>query len=364
MHFFTQPGLGPAKKGKTKKKQPLLDKFHGEVDSNCGLMLDNKYHLGSLIGEGGIGRIYAATDLGDKSLVVVKIQVEKTFKKVCKKRITQEIEALQSLKHPNIVTLKDSGIFRNGDLREMAYEVMELMVGANLQEYLGRKRILSWRAVREITSQACAGLGALHQNGILHRDVKPENIFLTEDNVVKVYDFDLSKFCNLEQNDEEDPNTFFGTAHYVSPERVCGMIADHRADIFSLGVVMFNMLFGSHPFMGETPEEVVQNIVDYEIVLPDITGTLPGTPKAVEHVVRKALQYDPDKRFQTMQEMRKAILNIEDKGFFFGHDSLGEQLRIHEHPWLLHTLNTMDIIPQLTMEVLPIHEQVTQEIMP
>jgi len=355
MHFFTQPGIGP---GGSPQRWAPPNRFRKKDDPNCGLILDRKYHLGSLIGAGGMGKIYRAIDLKDGSVVVVKIRDRNNFKKVSKRRITQEVEAIRGMDHPNIVSLKDSGTFLNtdpkaGELREMAYEVMELMVGLSLHEYMDmfmrRFGMLSWRMARSIAEQACLGLGAMHEHGILHRDVKTENIFLTRDDTVKIYDFDLSRFCNLEGDGEmHTPGIAFGTTHFISPERAYGLVEDHRSDIFSLGIVLFDMVYGALPFDGKTIKEVMERITGSSPRFPDPSASWITAPRGIVRVISRALEKNPDKRYQSMSEMRDDILAIEENRIVFGHGFDDIQVRAKADPWMIDAFNTMDIIERIT----------------
>ncbi len=290
MRLVTLPGKNPKK-----NTSPIPDKTFGKIN--------DRYELAGVIGRGGMGTVYLAKDLTDNSEVVVKIR-EKSARKTSRKRITSEIEALKEVNHKNLVTLKDSGI-----VGEKAYVVMELMVGLDLRMYLERVGTAPWASARHILSESCEGLGAMHSKGIVHKDVKPENIFLTVDGTIKVFDFDLSFFTRF--GDKHAPGMIYGTPALLPPEQIRGMPTDLRGDIYSLGVVMYTTLCGQYPFTGERTIQILYQIRNHEPPPPSWVAPEAGIPKGADEIVAKAMAKDPDMRFNSMQEMRDAILNIE-----------------------------------------------------
>jgi serine/threonine-protein kinase len=272
-------------------------------DGYIGTTIGGHYHLTKILGKGGLGTVYLAADVRDGSEVAVKI-INITPCKLTHEDIVERAEILAKVRHKNVVEIKESGI-HDGE----AYIVMERMKGTDLYDLLKDEAHLSWETTKDIAAQVCAGLHALHEKGIIHRDIKPSNIFLTEDGTAKIFDFDISRFIFLEQEDDEVKMTgyFYGTCHYASPEQATGKSDyDHRADIYSFGLVMYKMLSGLLPFTGEDPMAIMK----MRLTTPPtpLTEMWDDVSQAVNDVVMRALEMNPDKRFQSMEEMRQAIL--------------------------------------------------------
>lgn len=297
---ITQPGPGFSPKKKMSGSGKAFQQQQELYDHNSGLLIDNRYHLGRVLGEGGISVVYLATDIRSNEKVVVKIRSKGRPKEVSPKRITGEIKALRKVNHHNVVAVRDAGIIE-GD----SYVVLEYMNGLDLKEYIRMYGSLPWRTTKSIMLQVCEGLAALHECGIIHLDVKPANIFLRQDGIIKLFDFDLSRF------EEEDvivvPGAIRGTPQYMSPEQIRGDYKDKRSDIFALGVTMYEMLSGDLPFEAFNNVTTLIAIIKNDPPLPSFMNPSASIPKEVDEIVMKALEKDPEKRFQSIRELYDAI---------------------------------------------------------
>jgi len=279
------------------------------IDSvgSCVGELVGHYRVESLIGIGGMGEVYLARDeqLGRK--VALKFLPERlTIDRTQLSRFQNEARAASALNHPNILTVHEIGA--DGNRQFIATEFVE---GATLRASLADGRI-DLRAALDIAVQVVSALAAAHEAGVVHRDIKPENIMLRPDGYVKVLDFGLAKLAEegLASEDHElattallqtRPGLIIGTVRYMSPEQARGQKVDARSDIWSLGVVLYEMVGGSPPFPGETPSDCIASILSKEPPpLPDI---LPDVPMKLEAILQKALRKDRYERYQTSREM-------------------------------------------------------------
>jgi serine/threonine protein kinase/Tol biopolymer transport system component len=267
------------------------------------------YEVLSAIGAGGMGEVYRAHDTRIKRDVALKIlpgvfaaDPDRT------RRFEQEAMAAGMLNHPNIVVVFDVGTHEG-----MPYIVSELLEGLTLREHLMRK--MSVKKITEIALQVANGLTAAHEKNIVHRDLKPENIFLLNDGRVKLLDFGLVKLVQPDVDDEAtrphgtSPGMVVGTAGYMSPEQVRGDSVDHRSDIFSLGVILHEMVNGKQPFRKESSVETMNAILHEE------TPALPAdTPPGIARVISHALEKKTSNRFQTAKDFAFAIEAMSDSG--------------------------------------------------
>ena len=259
------------------------------------------YEISAPLGAGGMGEVYRAHDdrLGrDVAIKVLPANFARDEERL--RRFTQEARAVAALNHPNILAIYDVG-----QQEGVPYLICELLKGETLRERLEAGPIPPRRAL-DYARQIAAGLAAAHDAGIVHRDLKPENIYLTSDNHVKLLDFGLAKLGT--RSDDEvtrthhtQPGAVLGTAGYMSPEQVRGLPADHRSDIFSLGVVLYEMLSGSRAFAGESSVEVMNAILKTEP--PELKSANPGVNAVVEH----CLQKNPAERFQSARDLAFAL---------------------------------------------------------
>src|SRR5437016_1021033 len=265
------------------------------------------YRIESLIGVGGMGEVYLARDerLGRKSafkLLPKRLTADETRLS----RFKTEARSASALNHPNILTVYEIGA--EGNRQFIATEFIE---GMTLRASLACGR-MNLHAALEIAVQVASALAAAHETGVVHRDIKPENIMLRPDGYAKVLDFGIAKLTEqrLASDDhtvettgvlQTRPGLVLGTAHYMSPEQARGQKVDARSDIWSLGVVLYEMVGGSPPFRGETPSDCIASILTTEP--PPLSGVLPDVPLKLESVLQKALRKNSDERYQTIKEM-------------------------------------------------------------
>ncbi|MFZ5649432.1 MAG: Stk1 family PASTA domain-containing Ser/Thr kinase [Bacillota bacterium] len=264
-----------------------------------GKMLGNRYEILEQIGGGGMAIVYKGRDtILNRTVTIKLLRPEYTSDEDFVRRFRREAQAVASLSHPNIVSIYDVG--REGD---MHYLVMEYVDGEDLRSIIKREgRLDPERAVR-IARQICDALDHAHENNIVHRDVKPHNILLTRSGRAKLTDFGIAREASAATVTTSD--TIVGSVHYLSPEQARGEVSDHKSDIYSLGVVLYEMLAGSVPFSGDSPISIaikhIQNVPD------PITKKNPNIPLTLEWAVMRALQKDPGKRYMSAREMSFSI---------------------------------------------------------
>jgi serine/threonine protein kinase/Tol biopolymer transport system component len=271
------------------------------------------YELISLLGAGGMGEVYLATDsqLGRK--VAVKFLPDDCVHDNALDRFILEAKAASALNHPNIITIYEIGE-HNGD----HYIATEFIHGKTLREKLIEKK-LDLNSILKITLQVCEALAAAHEVGIAHRDIKPENIMIRGDGYVKILDFGLAKLTHRAANSIMDfdadtktmagtmPGVVVGTVRYMSPEQARGRHTDTRTDVWSTGVVLFEMLTGHLPFDGETPSDVIADILRRPT--PSLAAYAPKLPAELNRIVEKALRKDREERYQHVKDM---LLDLKD----------------------------------------------------
>ncbi len=271
----------------------------GNEDKYLGKFLDNRYEIIEVIGIGGMSVVYKAVCHRLNRPVAVKIlKDEYVSNDDFRRRFHTEAQAVAMLSHPNIVAVYD--VSRSSNIE---YIVMEMIDGITLKQYMQRRGPLSWTEVLHFSLQIARALGHAHEKGIVHRDIKPQNIMILRDGTAKVADFGIAHL----QSAGEDTLTkdAIGSVHYISPEQAKGEIVDTRADIYSFGVVMYEMLTGRLPFEGDTPVSVaIQHISSIPLLPSDIN---PEVPKRLEAIVMKAMNPKLGERYQTMEEMRSDL---------------------------------------------------------
>ncbi len=267
------------------------------------------YEVGAPLGAGGMGEVYRAYDPRLGRDIAIKV-LPRDFATDAdrQKRFQQEARVLASLSHPNVVQ-----VFEAGEHEGAPYLVMELLEGETLRERLHGKALPAKRAA-ELAREVAQGLAAAHGKGILHRDLKPENIFLTKDGRVKVLDFGLAK-ARIASNDSRietqafaaalsEPGQVVGTSGYMSPEQVRGEAVDARSDLFSLGVVLWEMVTGTKPFRGDSSIEVMHAILKEDPPEPD--EGLKIQP-SLERILRSCLAKAPEGRFHSAHDLAFAL---------------------------------------------------------
>jgi eukaryotic-like serine/threonine-protein kinase len=268
------------------------------------------YEIIAPLGAGGMGEVYRARDtrLGrDVAIKVLSAGFAKDADRV--RRFTIEAQATGALNHPNILAVYDVGTHDGAP-----YLVAELLEGETLRARMDEGRIPLTKAL-DLARQVASGLAAAHTKDITHRDIKPENLFVTTDGRAKILDFGLAK-ASVSGADAtaDDPTRLnsataagmvLGTVGYMSPEQVRGDAADARSDIFSFGVVLYELLSGQRPFIGDTAVQTMNAILTEDP--PEITTTTRALPPALERVVRHCLEKKPDERFQSARDLAFAL---------------------------------------------------------
>ncbi|MBI3650589.1 MAG: SUMF1/EgtB/PvdO family nonheme iron enzyme [Acidobacteria bacterium] len=294
-HFDTvSAGSVPnAQSSATNRAAPL------QTETLIGATIDGKYRVQYLIGRGGMGSVYRATRLLIGDAVAVKIlHKEQVSDTQAVERFRREAQAAARLKHPNAVTLYDFGVSNDG----LIYLVMEIVEGENLRTIIQQQGPLTPSASAEIITQVCAALDEAHQQHIVHRDLKPDNIvvsYVTNGLRVKVLDFGIAKMRDLASaaGNLTQVGAVMGTPHYMSPEQCMGEELDHRSDIYSVGIVLYEMLSGMVPFNSPASTAVVIQHVTQPP--PPLRSLNPSIPTAIEAVVHHALQKKREDRPQS-----------------------------------------------------------------
>lgn len=282
-----------------------------------GKLLGNRYEIIEKVGNGGMATVYKATDKVLKRYVAVKIlRDEFTTDEEFIKRFEVEAQSAARLAHPNIVSIYDVGVDGN-----LYYIVMELIQGKTLKEIiLEEKGPLPWKWSVNVAIQIASALEMAHKNNIIHRDIKPHNIIITEDGVAKVTDFGIAKAVS--NSTITAFGTTIGSVHYFSPEHARGGFTDAKSDLYSLGVVMYEMVTGRVPFDADTPVSVALKHMQEQPEEPIEVN--PNVPIAINKIIMRALQKDTTLRYQTATEMlidlRKALKNpngdfVDDKEY-------------------------------------------------
>lgn len=280
-----------------------------------GRLISNRYEIIKKVGNGGMATVYKAKDHTLNRYVAVKIlKDEFTTDEEFIKRFNSEAQAVASLTNPNIVSVYDVG--NEGNLY---YIVMELVQGKTLKEVIQEDGKLSWKWSLKVAMQIAQALDAAHKNNIIHRDIKPHNIIITEDGMAKVTDFGIAKAVS--NSTITAFGTTLGSVHYFSPEHARGGFTDAKSDLYSLGVVMYEMLTGKVPFDADTPVSVALMHMQEKPTEPIMIN--PSIPVSVNKIVIKAMQKDPNLRYQSAKEMLKDLnmaLKNPDGNFVFMND--------------------------------------------
>lgn len=258
-----------------------------------GVILGERYEIINRIGSGGMADVYKAMDEKLNRMVAVKVlkpefREDKTF--IAKFRT--EAQAAAGLSHPNVVN-----VFDVGEDRGVYYIVMELVEGITLKDYINRKGKLSVKEATSIAIQVSMGLEAAHNRGIVHRDVKPQNIIISTDGKVKLSDFGIAKATSS----NTISSNVMGSVHYSSPEQVRGGYSDYKSDIYSLGITLYEMVTGRVPFDGDTTVAIAIKHLQEEIEAP--SKYTPNLPFSLEQIILKCTQKSPDRRYKNMAEL-------------------------------------------------------------
>jgi len=288
-----------------------------QAESLIGQTIDH-YKVSESIGAGGMGEVYLATDIvAGRKAALKLLPMRFTGDAERLKRFQQEAHAVVALNHPNILT-----VYEIGEDHAIHYIASELIEGDTLRERLTRGPLQLSEAV-DVAIQVASALAAAHEAGIVHRDIKPENIMLRADGYVKVLDFGIAKLAESAfaeaTADGTEPMTLaetnlgsiLGTVRYMSPEQACGRPVDKRTDIWSLGVVLYEMVTGHEPFPGDTPREVMTSILEKEP--PPLTSYIRQAPPELQQIISKATRKDREERYQSVSEMLQALKSLRHK---------------------------------------------------
>ena len=269
------------------------------MDKFVGKRLDGRYEIREIIGVGGMAVVYKAYDCIEDRIVAVKILKEEYISnEEFITRFKNESKAIAVLNHPNIVKVYDVSF---GDL--IQYIVMEYVDGITLKQYIERQQNLRWKDAVYLTIQVLRALQHAHDKGIVHRDVKPQNIMLLSDGTIKVTDFGIARFARSEHKTMTDKA--IGSVHYISPEQARGELTDEKADIYSVGVMLYEMLTGQLPFEADSAVSVAIMQLQQDPVLPrDINENI---PVGLEQITMHAMQKDVAKRYRSAAEMLRDL---------------------------------------------------------
>lgn len=271
------------------------------MDNFCGKRIDGRYEIQEIIGVGGMAVVYKAYDNIDDRIVAIKILKDEYLSNdEFKRRFKNESKAIAVLSHPNIVRVYNVSF---GD--RIQYIVMEYVNGITLKEYIEQQGAVNWKEAVHFMGQILAALQHAHDKGIVHQDIKPQNILLLNDGTIKVTDFGIARFSRVDSNTTSDKA--IGSVHYISPEQARGEVTDDKADIYSVGVVLYEMLTGQLPFQSDSAVSVAIMQLQQDPKLPrDIISTI---PLGLEQITMRAMQKNPSNRYGSAAEM---LMDIND----------------------------------------------------
>ena len=271
------------------------------MENYCGKRLDGRYEIREIIGVGGMSVVYKAYDNIDDRIVAVKILKEEFLSsEESRRRFKNESKAIAVLSHPNIVKVYDVSF---GD--RIQYIVMEYVEGITLKEYIEQQKVVNWKEAVHFVSQILLALQHAHDKGIVHRDIKPQNIMLLQDGTIKVADFGIARFSR--DGTKTMTEDAIGSVHYISPEQARGELTDDKADIYSMGVVMYEMLTGQLPFQSDNAVSIAIMQLQQEAVPPREIN--PDIPLGLEQITMRAMQKNPNNRYHSAAEM---MLDIDE----------------------------------------------------
>ena len=269
------------------------------MDKYIGRRLDSRYEIKELIGMGGMAMVYKAYDSVDDKTVAIKILKDEFLgNEEFIRRFKNESKAIAVLSHPNIVKVYDVSF---GD--RIQYIVMEYIDGITLKEYIGQQKVIPWKEAVHFTVQILKALQHAHEKGIVHRDIKPQNIMLLQDGTIKVTDFGIARFSNNETRTMTSKT--IGSVHYIAPEQARGGVTDGKADIYSVGVMLYEMLTGELPFEADNAVSVaIMQMQNEPKPLRELNDKI---PEGIEQITLRAMRKEPKQRFATAGEMLEAI---------------------------------------------------------
>jgi serine/threonine-protein kinase len=272
------------------------------LDPVLGKVLENRYSVDELIARGGMATVYRGTDLRLGRSVALKVLGgvlvnDPDFVE----RFTQEARATAALTHPNVVAVHDQGISEG-----FPYLVMEYVQGRTIREIMAQSGPFTSAHALEIISAVLAGLSSAHDAGFVHRDIKPENVLITSDGHIKVTDFGLARVISDTPVSDSTGAVLLGTMAYLSPEQVQQLAVDQRSDVYSCGILLYEMVTGLVPFTGASPLDVAFQHVNSNVSAP--SSIQPDVPPAVDHLVLAATRKSPAERIQSAREFRDGVI--------------------------------------------------------
>ena len=290
------------------------------MDKYLGTCLDDRYEIVEVIGAGGMAVVYKAIDQRLNRFVAVKILRDELARdEEFRARFQIEAQAVAMLSHPNIVSVYDVS-----HTAGVEYIVMELIEGVTLMQYMQKKGALSWKEAAHFSTQIAKALEHAHSKGIVHRDIKPQNIMILRDGTIKVADFGIAA---LESAQEQRSDQTVGSVHYIAPEQARGETPDTRSDIYSLGVVMYEMLTGQMPYDGETAEQIaLKHIAGVAVPPRQLNAEI---PEELERITLKAMNADIRERYQSASELLTDLEEFRKQQAALGRDS-GEEYEDYE----------------------------------
>ncbi len=318
------------------------------------------YKIISVLGAGGMGQVYLALDTKLDRRIALKFLNEDLSRDANKlKRFIQEAKAASALNHPNILT-----VYEIGEIDRKHYIATELIEGRTLRDHLVAKEPISLETILKIGIQIAEALAAAHDAGIIHRDIKPENVMIRKDGYVKVLDFGLAKLIEKKRSDKglvngeihslvtTTPGVLLGTVAYMSPEQARGKTVDIRTDIFSLGVILYELLTHRQPFIGETISHTIVAILEKEP--PPMSSIISRIPLELEKIVLRALAKDTAHRYQNAAELITDLKAIKKRFEFEAELERAPSLHnIYDNTVMIFNSNRQEIAPANTIAVLP-----------
>jgi serine/threonine-protein kinase len=284
---------------------PAIRKSVVRPTREVGAVIEGRYVIRGFLGEGGMARVYLAEDTTTGQQVALKIlRREQAGNRVSRERFLREVDVAATLVHPNIARILDAG--ERSD--RAPFLVLEHLTGESMGDVLERERVFSEPYALELTREAASALAAAHKAGVVHRDVKPDNLFLTVDGKLKVVDFGFAK---LKEGSVTATGMTVGTVPYMAPEQALADPVDERTDVYGLGVTMFHMLTGTLPFDHENDTKLVAMLLYAPLPLP--SARRPGLDPRLDRVVLSAIRKRPDNRYPTMNAL------LEDVERLLGH---------------------------------------------
>ncbi len=288
-------------------------------------VLTQNYEIIRELGRGGMGAVYLANDKRlDRQVAIKVLQLDPSLDNAATTEIIQrfqkEARAIAKLNHPNIVSIYDIGEENN-----RYYMVIELLEGQALSNLVERKERLSHDSVLSIGIQICAALSYAHKNGIVHRDIKPANIMFSQENIAKLTDFGIAQLGN-DKLSLTQAGSILGSILYIPPEQLIdSRKVDKRADIYSLGVTLFQLFTGRLPFEGETVAEVITKILNQEV--PSMRTFDPAIPEHLDEIILKAMKKEPTERYEEVSELGKALTNYRLQPSLYSNHSANDEYK-------------------------------------